>query len=48
MKQFILNALSSGKLKPIIAKTFSFEEIVQTHRYFESSEQIGKIVVSVD
>jgi NADPH:quinone reductase len=46
-KQFILNGLSSGKLKPIIAKTFTFDEIVQAHRYLESNEQIGKIVVTV-
>jgi NADPH:quinone reductase-like Zn-dependent oxidoreductase len=46
-KQFILNGLSTGKLKPIIAKTFPLEEIVQAHRYMESNQQIGKIVVTV-
>lgn len=46
-KQFILDALSSKKLKPIIAKTFPLEEIVEAHRYLESNEQFGKIVVTV-
>lgn len=46
-KQFILNGLSAGKLKPLIAKTFSLDEIVQAHRYLESNQQIGKIVVTV-
>jgi NADPH:quinone reductase-like Zn-dependent oxidoreductase len=46
-KQFVLNGLSNGKLKPIIAKTFSLDEIVQAHRYLESNQQIGKIVVTV-
>jgi NADPH:quinone reductase-like Zn-dependent oxidoreductase len=46
-KQFILEGLADGRLKPIIAKTFSLEEIVEAHRYMESNEQIGKIVVTV-
>jgi NADPH:quinone reductase-like Zn-dependent oxidoreductase len=39
--------LASGALKPIIARTFSLEEIVQAHRFMESNEQMGKIVVTV-
>lgn len=46
-KKFILDALSSGKLKPVIAKTFSLNDIVEAHRYMESNRQIGKIVVTV-
>ncbi len=46
-KQFIVEGLASGKLKPIIAKTFPLEEIVEAHRYLESNQQIGKIIVTV-
>lgn len=46
-KQFILDALNSGKLKPIIAKTFALDEIVEAHRYLESNQQFGKVVVTV-
>lgn len=46
-KKFILDALASGKLKPIIAKTFPLDEIVEAHRFLESNQQIGKIVVTV-
>jgi NADPH:quinone reductase-like Zn-dependent oxidoreductase len=46
-KAFILRGLESGALKPIIAKTFRFEEIVEAHRYLESNAQFGKIVVTV-
>ncbi len=46
-KQFIVDGLASGKLKPIIAKTFPLEQIVEAHRYLESNQQIGKIVVTV-
>jgi len=45
--KFVTEGLSSGVLKPIIAKTFKLDEIVEAHRYMESNEQIGKIVVTV-
>jgi len=47
-KQFIIDGLNSGKLKPVIAKTFPLEEIVEAHRYLESNQQFGKIVVTID
>ena len=44
---FVLGGLASGKLKPVIGKTFPFEEIAEAHRYMEANEQVGKIVVTV-
>ena len=38
--------LDSGALKPVVARTFTLDEIVQAHRYMESNQQIGKIVVT--
>ncbi len=46
-KQFINEGLASGRLKPIIAKTFSLEQIVEAHQFMESNQQIGKIVVTI-
>jgi len=46
-KAFILDGLAEGTLKPVIAKTFPFEEIVEAHRFLESNTQFGKIVVTV-
>jgi NADPH:quinone reductase-like Zn-dependent oxidoreductase len=46
-KKFIIDGLSAGKLKPVIAKTFKLDEIAQAHRFLESNQQIGKIVVTV-
>ncbi|MER9631122.1 zinc-dependent alcohol dehydrogenase family protein [Mesorhizobium sp. M0296] len=46
-KAFILDGLSSGSLKPAIARTFPFDQIVEAHHYLESNEQFGKIVVTV-
>ena len=45
--QFILKGLTDGKLKPTVAKTFPFEQIVEAHRYMESNQQIGKIVITL-
>jgi NADPH2:quinone reductase len=47
-KQYVSDGLESGKLKPVIAKTFAFDKIVDAHRFMESNEQIGKIVVTVN
>lgn len=46
-KAFILDGLESGALKPVIARVFAFEQIVEAHRFLESNEQFGKIVVTL-
>ena len=46
-KQFILQGLNEGKLKPTVAITFPFDQIAEAHRYMESNQQIGKIVVTI-
>jgi NADPH:quinone reductase-like Zn-dependent oxidoreductase len=46
-KKFVVEGLSAGHLKPVIARTFPLEQIVEAHRYLESNQQIGKIVVTV-
>ncbi|TWF54741.1 zinc-binding dehydrogenase [Neorhizobium alkalisoli] len=46
-KTFINEGLRSGTLKPLIARSFTFEQIREATRFLESNEQIGKIVVTV-
>lgn len=46
-KAFILEGVEADALRPVIARTFSFEQIVEAHRYLESNEQFGKIVVTL-
>ena len=46
-KRFILEGLSSGTLHPVIDKVFAFDDIVEAHRYLESNQHIGKVVVTV-
>jgi NADPH:quinone reductase len=45
-KRWIFDQLAAGKLKPVVARTFTLDQIVDAHRYMESNEQIGKIVVT--
>jgi len=45
-QELILRGLAEGRLKPVIAQTFGLENIGDAHRYLESNEQVGKIVVT--
>lgn len=46
-KAFVNAGLASGKLHPVIDRTFAFEDIAKAHRYMEANAQVGKIVVTV-
>src|SRR5262249_29436143 len=46
-KQFINEGLADGSLEPLIAKKFPLDRIVEAHRYLESNQQVGKVVVTV-
>jgi NADPH:quinone reductase len=46
-RQFVTEGLGSGAFKPAISRVFALEEIVEAHRFMESSSHVGKIVVSV-
>ena len=39
--------LDAGELKPVIYKTFSLDQASEAHRLMESSEHVGKIVLTV-
>ena len=44
---FVERGLVEGALKPKIAQAFPLDRIADAHRYLESNEQIGKIIVTV-
>jgi NADPH:quinone reductase-like Zn-dependent oxidoreductase len=46
-KQYIFDRLQDGRLKPVIAKTFPFEQSRQAYEYLESNQQIGKVVITL-
>lgn len=46
--ELILRGLADGHLRPVVARTFSLNDIVAAHRYLEANQQIGKIVVTTE
>lgn len=46
-KDFIMKGLASGQLKPLIARTFTLDQIQEATRFLESNAQVGKVVVNV-
>ncbi len=47
-KKYIYEGLNSGKLNPVIdSQKFTLDNIVEAHRYMESNQQNGKIIVTV-
>ncbi|MGD2215121.1 MAG: NAD(P)H-quinone oxidoreductase [Gemmatimonadales bacterium] len=39
--------LASGRVRPIIDRVFEFEEAVEAHRYMETDQNFGKLVIRV-
>jgi NADPH:quinone reductase-like Zn-dependent oxidoreductase len=46
--EYVTKGLASGALKPVIDRTFKFDDMVEVHRYLENSGQFGKIVVTLE
>jgi NADPH:quinone reductase-like Zn-dependent oxidoreductase len=46
-KTFILEGLASNALRPVVSRTFKFDDIRDAYRYLESNEQFGKVVVTM-
>ena len=46
-EQYVFDHVKAGHFKPRIDRIFPFAEIVEAHRYMESNQRIGKIVVTV-
>jgi NADPH:quinone reductase-like Zn-dependent oxidoreductase len=46
-EQYVFDRVKAGDFKPRIDRVFPFSQIVEAHRYMESNEQIGKIVLTV-
>jgi NADPH:quinone reductase len=40
--------VSKGKIRPIVDKIFSFDQVADAHRYMESGQHVGKILLRVN
>jgi NADPH:quinone reductase-like Zn-dependent oxidoreductase len=39
-------AITVNRLKPIIARVFPFDQVVEAFRYYEKNRPFGKVVIS--
>jgi putative PIG3 family NAD(P)H quinone oxidoreductase len=37
--------LTDGRIRPLVAKTFPLDQVVAAHRYFDSGDHVGKILL---
>jgi NADPH2:quinone reductase len=42
----LLADLADGRLEPVVAKSFPFEEAGEAHRYLAERRNIGKVVLT--
>ena len=45
--RYLLQAIEHNAIKPVIDRTFDFEQAQEAYRYLESQKHVGKIVINV-
>lgn len=47
LMEMLIGELTAGRLQPIVAKTFPLERAADAHRFIQSRQNIGKVVLTV-
>ena len=47
LEQFVWPLIEADQCKPIIYKTFAFDDVAQAHQCLESSQHTGKVVLEI-
>lgn len=48
VKENVWPLLEEKSIIPVVDKIFNFNEVIEAHRYMESSQHIGKILINID
>jgi NADPH:quinone reductase-like Zn-dependent oxidoreductase len=43
----VLDLVATGRVKPIVDRTFPLAEAAAAHEYLESGRQVGKVVLTI-
>eukprot|EP01088_Endostelium_zonatum_P016749 TRINITY_DN4647_c0_g1_i1.p1 TRINITY_DN4647_c0_g1~~TRINITY_DN4647_c0_g1_i1.p1 ORF type:complete len:130 (+),score=26.42 TRINITY_DN4647_c0_g1_i1:2-391(+) len=48
IQQRLIPLFESGKIKPIIDKTFKIDDVTKAHQCLEENKTIGKVILTID